>query len=226
MMGLECRYGTPAADQILTNNRYTVGYSYYFRQAKWALEVVSKVEFGTGERMDDFRPDYRVPELFRVDLEDYAGRGYDRGHLIPSVSHHGEWGDNSETFLLSNICPQEAGFNRGIWRRLEVWVDNMSQYGEVYVISGPIFDFDSGVGRKAGLPVPDSFFKSVLVEGERGGLKMWSFIFKNERSDTGLKAGQVSCRQVERMAGIELWDALKGEKIDKEKNRIREKLEY
>ena len=36
----ESRYGTPAADQIITNRHYTIGYSYYFRQAKWALEII------------------------------------------------------------------------------------------------------------------------------------------------------------------------------------------
>jgi len=36
----ETRYGMPAADQILFNRDYIIGYSYYFRQAKWALEIV------------------------------------------------------------------------------------------------------------------------------------------------------------------------------------------
>ena len=36
----ETRYGMPAADQILFNRHYIIGYSYYFRQAKWALEIV------------------------------------------------------------------------------------------------------------------------------------------------------------------------------------------
>ncbi len=36
----ETRYGLPTADQILYNRFYVLGYSYYFRQAKWALEIV------------------------------------------------------------------------------------------------------------------------------------------------------------------------------------------
>ena len=36
----ETRRGMPAADQILITRHYIVGYSYYYRQAKWALEVV------------------------------------------------------------------------------------------------------------------------------------------------------------------------------------------
>ena len=40
LMKPEARYGLPEADQILFNRHYTVGFSYYFRQAKWALEIV------------------------------------------------------------------------------------------------------------------------------------------------------------------------------------------
>jgi endonuclease G, mitochondrial len=36
----EIRYGMPAADQIMFNRHYVLCYSYYFRQAKWALEIV------------------------------------------------------------------------------------------------------------------------------------------------------------------------------------------
>ena len=53
----ETRYGMPAADQILFNRHYVVGYSYYFRQAKWALEIVdpNKEDVTTVDRMNNFR---------------------------------------------------------------------------------------------------------------------------------------------------------------------------
>jgi len=36
----QARYGMPQADQVLINRHYIVGYSYYYRQAKWALEII------------------------------------------------------------------------------------------------------------------------------------------------------------------------------------------
>jgi endonuclease G len=81
----ESRYGMPAADQILTNRHYTVGYSYYFRQAKWALEIVDPDKTDV-ERADNFRSDYRIPEMFRADLADYVNSGLDRGHLVASAN--------------------------------------------------------------------------------------------------------------------------------------------
>ena len=53
----ETRYGMPVADQVVFNRHYITGFSYYFRQAKWALEIVSSNadddEFV--DRMDNFR---------------------------------------------------------------------------------------------------------------------------------------------------------------------------
>ena len=88
----EMRYGCPAADQILINRFYSVGYSYYFRQAKWALEIVDpdKKDMEEVERLDNFRPDYRVPKQFRADLSDYRSSGFDRGHLVASANLNDE----------------------------------------------------------------------------------------------------------------------------------------
>ena len=113
----ETRYGMPAADHILFNRHYVLGYSYYFRQAKWALEIIDSSHLV--DRSDNFRPDYRIPEMFRVDLQDYAHSGLDRGHLVASADQRSVELLNSETFLLSNMSPQEPKFNRNIWKDLE-----------------------------------------------------------------------------------------------------------
>jgi endonuclease G len=141
----ETRYGCPAADQVLFNRFYTVGYSYYFRQAKWALEIVDpdKKDLDEVERLDNFRPDFRVPKRFRADLSDYRRSGFDRGHLVASANQLDENIQNSETFLLSNMSPQTPSFNRQIWRRLESAVrrlDAKDRVLETYVITGPIMN--------------------------------------------------------------------------------------
>ena len=112
----ETRYGVPAADQLLFNRYYVLGYSYYFRQAKWALEIIDNDKSNV-ERADNFRPDYRTPEMFRADLADYQGSEYDRGHLVASANQIETGIQNSETFLLSNMSPQEPSFNRQIWKK-------------------------------------------------------------------------------------------------------------
>ena len=66
------------------------------------------------ERSENFRPDYRISEMFRADLEDYKGSQHDRGHLVASANRPIVALKNSETFLLSNMSPQNPGFNQGI----------------------------------------------------------------------------------------------------------------
>lgn len=226
----ETRYGLPVADHILFNRHYVIGYSYYFRQAKWALEIIDP-NMMMLERADNFRPDFRIPEMFRADLVDYEGSGFDRGHMVASADQNEVAIQNSETFLLSNMSPQKPQFNRGVWKELETAVrklDAKEEIYETYVISGPIFDFDTPVIRIGAnddngvtLPVPNAFFKSVLTEDKRGNLNMWSFLLPNEGSNASLASFLVPTVVIERLVGIFLWDRLTGQKIEQEKKNVR-----
>lgn len=229
-LGRETRYGVPAADQLLFNRHYILGYSCYFRQAKWALEIVDPDKSDV-KRADNFRPDYRIPEMFRADLADYTGSGYDRGHLIASANQRETEIQNSETFLLSNMSPQKPKFNRNIWKKLEQAIrqlDARKKILETYVICGPIFYFDTDVSiigaednNAVTLPIPHAYFKSVLTENDKGALHMWSFIMPNEPSNKPLDEFLVPTTKVEKLSGLFLWERLVGTKIRREKNRIR-----
>ncbi len=226
----ETRYGMPAADHILFNRHYVLGYSYYFRQAKWALEIVDPDNPGL-DHVKNFRSDYRIPEMFRADLVDYGGSGYERGHLVASANQRETKLQNSETYLLSNASPQKGEFNRQIWKTLETAVRDLCakpKILETYVICGPIFYFDKpvesiGVDDKneVTIPVPHAYFKSILTENNRGTLKMWSFVLPNEESTQPLDKFQVPTDLVEKLAGIKLWERLVGKKVDGEKSRVR-----
>lgn len=230
----EARYGMPAADQIIINRYYTVGYSYYFRQAKWALEIVDPKTPGAPEaefdRLNNFRPDYRIPEMFRANLDTYKGSiDYDRGHLVASANQDDLELQNSETFLLSNMSPQKSGFNRGIWKELEGKIRDLNareKVFETFVICGPYFDFNNSVetigdGDEFKVPVPNGYFKSILAETNTGRLKMWSFMFPNEATDKPLEDFRRATSLVESYVGVQLWSILDGEYIKKEKNRVR-----
>ncbi|WP_169568237.1 DNA/RNA non-specific endonuclease [Sneathiella limimaris] len=226
----ETRYGMPAADQILFNRHYVLGYSYYFRQAKWALEIVDPDTTGL-ERADNFRPDYRIPQMFRADKADYVHSGYDRGHLVASANQIETEIQNSETFLLSNMSPQQPQFNRRHWRNLETEVRRLNDFEhilETYVICGPIFYFDQPVDfigaeddNGVTLPIPNAYFKSILTEDKRGNLHMWSFILPNEDLGQPFTYYQVPTSKVEQYAGVELWDRLVGSEIMEEKDSLR-----
>jgi len=226
----ETRYGMPAADQIIFNRHYVIGYSYYFRQAKWALEIIDPDNPGF-DRLDNFRSDYRIPEMFRADSVDYVGSGYDRGHLIASANQRETELQNSETFLLSNMSPQHPKFNRKIWRELESRARELNEKSnifETYVICGPIFNFGQAIesignedDNEVSIPIPHAYFKSILAETSSGRLQMWSFVIPNEEAKKPLDKYLVKTSRVERFAGIKLWERLVGKKIQNEKEKIR-----
>lgn len=81
-------------------------------------ELTPELISGTQSRTDDFRADPLVSTGSDT-LADYSGSGYDRGHLCPAADMKLNQTSMSETFFLSNMSPQGAGFNRGIWSSVE-----------------------------------------------------------------------------------------------------------
>lgn len=222
----ETRYGMPPADHLLFNREYIVGYSYLFRQPRWAMEVIDPDNRAVKipKRLDSFRPDLRIPDRFRAELDDYKGSGYDRGHLISSADRRASEIKNSETFLLTNMSPQLGALNQQIWRLHEDAVRNLSNlYVEVYVVCGPLFDVGQTIKQigkgETKVPIPHSYFKSVLAEEVRGRMKLWSFIFPNKGSKKPFEKFLVTTREVEIRAGLPLWDRLRGTNADKMRSR-------
>lgn len=228
----ELRYGAPVCDEILTGRYFTIGYSWYFRQAKWVLEIVNpnaQFEWEV-ERRDNFRADIRVPERFRGGLKAYKGSGYDRGHLVASANQDEREIQNSETFLLSNMSPQKPNFNRRIWRELEMAVrelNNQDDILETYVLTAPVFYFDQKIetigddSEEYGIdiPVPHAFVKSVLAENHRGRLQLWTFEMKNDGLDGPLEDYLVNTYDAEQKVGGRFWDRIAGGDLHEQKRK-------
>ncbi len=232
-MQREFRYGAPVCDQIMTGRYFTIGYSWYFRQAKWVVELINRqrelvTDLPEVERLDNFRADLRVPKRFRAGLGSFRGSGYDRGHLVASANHDLGLIQNSETFLLSNMSPQHPDFNRGIWSRLEGAVrelDSRNDILETYVLTCPVFDFNLPVKtiREAAdpyginVPIPHYFVKSVLAEDLRGGLRLWTFMMENKKLDGALKDYLVKTYDAEQYVGGRFWDRVIGSDLHEQK---------
>lgn len=210
----ETRYGTPTCDRFLFNRLYVVGYSYLLRQPRFAMQVINAKSMAMPakefDRLDNFREDMRVPDMFRSTLEDYEKSGFDRGHLINSADRKGSEIINSETFLMSNMAPQLPDLNRKIWLDLEDAVRVLArkeEYHEVYTICGPLFNsvLDPTAKKKGQreapaegddsqlthigqnrVAVPQAFFKAVLAEKAkphaRRQLELWCFEMPNQEA--------------------------------------------
>ena len=226
----ELRYGAPVCDEILVNRYFTIGYSWYFRQAKWALEIINRNDYllNEAQRMNNFRADIRIPQRFRAGLNPYRGSGYDRGHLVASANNDILEIQNSETFLMSNMSPQKPNFNRQIWKDLEEatrTLNNQDNILETYVLTCPIFYFDrliKTIGDESDdygidIPIPHGFIKSVLAEDIRGKLKLWTFEMENKELDGNLEDYLVVTYDAEQLVGGRFWDRISGGDMHEQK---------
>jgi endonuclease G len=229
-MQRELRYGAPVCDQILTGRYFTIGYSWYFRQAKWTLEIINRdrdLIVDDVDRMDNFRVDTRLPHRFRAGLRAYKDSGFDRGHLVGSANQDLREIQNSETFLLSNMSPQVPAFNRGKWAELEDAIRDMDgrknadgehMILETYVLTCPVFFFEREVktigshnaDHGINVPVPHAFVKSVLTEDRRGRHKLWTFMMENKALDGALGDYLVKTYDAEQIVGGRFWDRISG----------------
>jgi len=230
----ELRYGAPVCDQVLVGRHFTIGYSWYFRQAKWVLEIIKPneslldIEYADGDRMDNFRPDQRIPKRFRASLEAYKNSGFDRGHLAASANLNETDIQNSETFLLSNMSPQRPEFNQKIWRELETAIRELNEYHsvlETYVLTAPFFDFDKEIkviGEEDNeygidIPIPHAFVKSVLAEKRNGDFILLTFKIENEEQNDDLSTFLVKTYDAEQWIGGRFWDRVSGGDLHKHK---------
>ena len=117
----------------------------------------------------------------------------------------------NQSFLLTNMCPQDEKLNGGGWKKLEekcrAWA---AQYGSIYIVAGPIFNEPItrtlGEGRIA---VPDAFFKVVLCL--EGSPKAIGFLYKNDPSSQSIKDCVCSIDSVEELTGFDFFHYMEDE---------------
>ena len=132
-----------SGDQIIRHFAYTLCYDEPHEQARWvAYELTLAETNGPEERASGFFEDPAVTTGSATDT-DYAGSGYDRGHLAPAGDM--TWSDRAmhESFYYSNMSPQVPSFNRGIWKKLETLVRAWAQvYDGILIATGPVLEPD------------------------------------------------------------------------------------
>lgn len=209
--------GFPTAnevDTIIRHAGFDLRYNELYEQAAWVAYILTRyeVESGNEERSENFRPDTSVTTGSAV-LRDYAGSGYDRGHLAPAADMKWSPVAMSESFLLSNMSPQVPGFNRGVWSRLESrvreWaVDNDS----LLVITGPVLkDIDKFIGENK-VGVPKYYFK-VLADISSPSYKAIGFIIENKSSSADLLSFAVPIDSIEKLTGLDFFSRLPNQEI-------------
>ena len=168
-----------------------------------AWTVTPKTVNGCVVRSNAFAADKSLPADKRADPRDYAGTGYDQGHLANDAHQSWDQQVEYESFLMTNMAPQLPGLNRGIWKLLEsatgAWTFNRGHTLIVY--AGPIYNIAKDKKIGAGkVDVPSAFWKIVVDQNTNETL---AFIFPhNETLGSDLNRVQVSVSDVERATSI------------------------
>ena len=193
---------------VVSHNYFILSYNETYEQSEWVFyEITSKNINGAIHRTNDFRKDPFV-ETGTAENADYSNSGYDRGHLVPAADMAFSDEAMSESFFHSNISPQDPGFNRGIWSKLETKIrDWASDKGKLYVATGGILkDNLTQIGPNL-VSVPNSFFKVILhIEGDV--YKTIAFILPNENSPSNLSNFVTTVDQVELETGLDFFESV------------------
>lgn len=199
---------TSTTGVIVHHDFYSLSYSQAHEQAEWlAYELVDGQVKPNNYNRPYFKLDKRVPGL-SAHWRNYKNSGFDRGHLCPAADRSFSYKAFEETFLTSNISPQDRAFNAGIWNRLEhkirFWVKGR---GALLVVTGGILEPDLRTVGPERVSVPDFFYKIVL-DHVGDNYKMIAFIIPHEPSDKPLLDYVVSVDEIEERTGIDFFGIL------------------
>ena len=169
-------------------------------------ELVNNELYGTAERMGEFMADPGVKGC--PVPEDYAGSGFDRGHLVPAGDL--KWNDTAmrQSFLLTNVGPMHKALNEGGWAKLEEKVREWTaRDSALLVFTGPVVSESDTTLAGGRVRVPSAYYKVILAPCVRP-MRVIAFIYPNGHSGGRLQQYAVSVDEVERLTGLDFFPTL------------------
>jgi endonuclease G len=146
---------------VLCNTFYATVFDEAHNAAIFSTEI-AQVKTDKVTRKNDFHADKRLKNGPTPD--DYSNSGYDRGHMTPAADASTDE-QMSDTFLMTNMTPQEPTVNRTPWRLLEVRVRDGGPFE--WVVTGAVYSYPAKTIGKNNVTVPVSYYKIVyLADGK------------------------------------------------------------
>ena len=191
--------------QIIRHIGYTTSYNSSWLIPNWvAYCLTAKEVAGTYPRpKKQFEPDPLVKGKSSVHW-DYSNSGYSRGHMAPAADM--KWSEQAmlESFYLSNICPQDADLNGGVWERLEKRCRALAAESNLYICCGPIVsETPIRIGENK-VAVPSDFYK-VLCMKRNGEWQAIGFFFPNKACKGSMFDYARSVDEVEKATGLDFF---------------------
>lgn len=146
---LQMQLGNPSGATADTNNHdhyliqrtvEAIDYSDNLGGPVWASWDLTAGDVGSAPRSSSYYTDTNLPPDFdRLSTTDYNGVGtnnFNRGHLCPSEDRTDTVENNKLVFFMSNITPQSALNNQGVWANFENYCRSLLTSNELLIICG------------------------------------------------------------------------------------------
>jgi endonuclease G len=151
------------------------------------------------ERADRFYEEARLPRAERATLDDYKDSGFDRGHMAPAADM-GTDKAMAQSFSLANIVPQAPINNRKAWAKIEKDTRKyvMRAVGDVYVITGPVYEANAATIGNNKVWVPQHLFKLIY---DPSGHRAWVHWLDNK--DEARVGKPISYQELVQRTGVD-----------------------
>lgn len=193
----------PGRQRALCFEGFAVLHSGESKTALYAVERLTRASVSAAKsvkRTDRFYAEARLPMRDRAQLEDYAGSGYDRGHMAPAGDMPTDTA-KAQSFSLANMVPQAPELNQRDWNEIEQATRKyaLRSPGDVFVFTGPLFDQHPETIGPGRVWIPSHTWKVVYSPAES---RAWAYWMTNTGGRHSLKP--ISYRVFEQRSGITL----------------------
>ncbi|WP_179315536.1 DNA/RNA non-specific endonuclease [Winogradskyella undariae] len=199
---------TSTTNQIVHHQNYSLSYSEPHEQAEWVAYELKSAHLSSTNRK---RPYFEIDDTVKTGAahwRNYKKSDYDKGHLCPAGDRRFTKAAYDETFLTSNISPQEHQFNAGVWNRLEQKVRYWAKKNDgIFVVTGGILKDNLKTIGDENVSVPNQFYK-VILDNTNGKIKMLAFLMDHENSSLPLYKFVVPVDSLETLTGIDFFPEL------------------
>lgn len=199
--------------QVIDHEYFKLCYNEAFEQPLWVGYMLTKtlLDLPNVERVDWYTEDNLVSAR-SAHHRDYTRSGFTRGHLVPAADMAFSKPAMRATFNMSNISPQLAGFNGGIWRELEELVRDWTiLHDTLYIVTGPVIrEPKEWIGKTSEVAVPEYFYKAIMNDN----WEAIGFVLPHNVSAQPIMDYAVSIDSLEAFTGLEIFDDLLDDDIE------------
>jgi endonuclease G len=196
---------TSTTGVLVSHQYFTLSYAEDHEQAEWVAYELQKSQL----KNSDFKRPYFVQDRSvssgSADWRNYKNSGYDRGHLCPAADREFDYDAYHETFLTSNISPQNREFNGGIWNKLEqktrYWA---KKHDGLFVITGGVLEAGLSTIGDENVSVPKEFYK-IIFDKRNDENKVIAFLIPNKPTEKSFYEYTVSVDEIEAKTGIDFF---------------------